>query len=112
MHRASRSLAPSRRVCASRSTTYRGRKVLPWTRLSDLELLGLRFCDLGLTIEGSRLGAYMERLYGELENRGIDFQPHAWLAEEPFTRAGLYASTSVHAFQNLWPQKAGYPPAA
>lgn len=34
-----------------------------------------------------------------------------WLAAEPFTRAGLYASTSVHAFQNLWPQRAGFPPA-
>ena len=35
---------------------------------------------------------------------------HAWLANEPFTRAGLYASTTVHAFVNLWPQKAGFPP--
>jgi uncharacterized protein YciI len=34
---------------------------------------------------------------------------HAWLADEPFTRAGLYASTSIHAFVNLWPQKAGFP---
>lgn len=36
----------------------------------------------------------------------------AWIADEPFTRAGLYASTSVHAFANLWPQKAGFPPAS
>lgn len=34
----------------------------------------------------------------------------AWLAGEPFTRAGLYASTSIHAFVNLWPQKAGFAP--
>jgi uncharacterized protein YciI len=44
----------------------------------------------------------------------IDFasrdDANAWLADEPFTRAGVYASTSVHAFQNLWPQKAGFPP--
>lgn len=33
----------------------------------------------------------------------------AWLAEEPFTRAGLYASTEIHAFVNLWPQRAGLP---
>jgi uncharacterized protein len=33
---------------------------------------------------------------------------HAWLATEPFTQAGLYASTSVQAFVNLWPQKAGF----
>lgn len=46
----------------------------------------------------------------------IDFESreaaHAWLAGEPFTLAGLYASTSVHAFVNLWPQKAGFAPAA
>jgi uncharacterized protein YciI len=46
----------------------------------------------------------------------IDFDTrdaaHAWLANEPFTRAGLYARTEVHAFVNLWPQKAGFPPAA
>ncbi len=45
----------------------------------------------------------------------IDFESrdaaHAWLANEPFTRAGLYASTTVHAFVNLWPQRAGFPPA-
>lgn len=46
----------------------------------------------------------------------IDFESreaaHAWLASEPFTLAGLYASTSIHAFVNLWPQKAGFAPAA
>ena len=44
----------------------------------------------------------------------IDFasrdDAHAWLTNEPFTRGGVYASSSVHAFQNLWPQKAGFPP--
>lgn len=46
----------------------------------------------------------------------IDFDSRdaamAWLADEPFTRAGLYAGTEVHAFVNLWPQKTGFPPAA
>jgi uncharacterized protein len=45
----------------------------------------------------------------------IDFSSrddaHAWLTDEPFTRAGVYASSSVHAFENLWHQKAGFPPA-
>jgi len=44
----------------------------------------------------------------------IDFDSrqaaHQWLAQEPFTLEGLYASTTVHAFSNLWPQKAGFPP--
>jgi uncharacterized protein len=34
---------------------------------------------------------------------------HAWLAQEPFMKAGVFASTAVHAFVNLWPQKAGFP---
>lgn len=36
----------------------------------------------------------------------------AWLAGEPFTKAGLYASTSIQAFVNLWSQKTGFPPPA
>lgn len=31
-----------------------------------------------------------------------------WLADEPFTRAGLYGQTRVYAFENLWPQRAGH----
>lgn len=34
---------------------------------------------------------------------------HAWIAQEPFMQSGLYGSTAVHAFVNLWPQKAGFP---
>jgi uncharacterized protein len=37
---------------------------------------------------------------------------HVWLANEPFTKAGLYASMSIQAFVNLWPQKAGFAPAS
>ncbi|MFN4309556.1 MAG: YciI family protein [Ferrovibrio sp.] len=43
----------------------------------------------------------------------IDFPDRAaaeaWLKDEPFTRNGVYASVSVRAFANLWPQKAGFP---
>jgi hypothetical protein len=46
----------------------------------------------------------------------IDFDSRAaateWLHDEPFTRAGLYASVQVQAFANLWPQRAGFPPPA
>lgn len=37
-------------------------------------------------------------------------EAQAWLAQEPFTGAGLYAQQHVHAFQNLWPQRAGFAP--
>jgi uncharacterized protein YciI len=33
----------------------------------------------------------------------------AFLADEPYAVAGLYASISVRPFVNLWPQKAGFP---
>ena len=38
-------------------------------------------------------------------------QALAWLALEPFTREGVYASSTVYAFSNLWPQRTGFPPA-
>jgi uncharacterized protein YciI len=45
----------------------------------------------------------------------IDFasraEASAWLDDEPFNKAGLYASKTVYPFLNLWPQKAGFPPA-
>lgn len=34
----------------------------------------------------------------------------AWLADEPFTQAGLYAESRIDAFANLWPQRCGFPP--
>lgn len=33
----------------------------------------------------------------------------AWLSAEPFVLAGLFSMTAIHAFQNLWPQKTGFP---
>lgn len=32
-----------------------------------------------------------------------------WLAQEPFTKVGLYSRSEVFPFSNLWPQKAGFP---
>jgi uncharacterized protein len=44
----------------------------------------------------------------------IDFESRAaaeaWLANEPFTRAGLYTSVDIKVFLNLWPQRCGFPP--
>jgi len=62
---------------------------VPWARLSDEKLLGLRFCDLKLSIERSPLARRVKRLYTELENRGIEFRPHVWLSEEWFSPDGV-----------------------
>ena len=41
----------------------------------------------------------------------IDFESRdaatAWLHDEPFTRAGVYARREVHPMLSLWPQRAG-----
>jgi uncharacterized protein YciI len=58
--------------------------------------------DDGVTMMGSLLAI-------DFDSRDAARQ---WLADEPFTRAGLYASVEIHAFVNLWPQKTGFPPAA
>jgi hypothetical protein len=60
-----------------------------WETLSDDQLLSLRFCDLELTIEGTDLEEGIERLYRELDARGIRFKPHCWLAQEWFSPDGI-----------------------
>jgi hypothetical protein len=62
---------------------------LPWTRLSDEDLLSLRFCDLKLSIDRSPLKRRVDRLYSELEGRGIGVKPHIWLSEEWFSPDGV-----------------------
>jgi hypothetical protein len=60
-----------------------------WTRLSDEQLLGLRFCDLKLKIERSPVAKRVSRLYRELDKRQIGFRPHVWLSEEWFSPDGV-----------------------
>src|ERR1700676_1205368 len=60
-----------------------------WEKLSDDQLLSLRFCDLKLTIQGTELQHAIERLYRELSMRGIGFRPHCWLAQEWFSPDGI-----------------------
>ncbi len=74
---------------AVRTRARRRRKAQPWTRLSDEQLLSLRFCDLKLSVERSPLNRHVARLYSELENRGLDFRPHVWLSEEWFSPDGV-----------------------
>jgi Putative zinc-binding metallo-peptidase len=64
-------------------------QTVAWERLSDDQLLSLRFCDLKLTIQGTELQDAIERLYHELSMRGIRFRPHCWLAQEWFSPDGI-----------------------
>ena len=65
------------------------RSTRSWVRLSDERLLQVRLCDLGLSVDAPRLARPLNRLYAELENRGLDFHPHAWLADEWFSPDGV-----------------------
>ena len=58
-------------------------------KLSDEQLLDVRFCDLKLRLEDTPLAARIERLYCELERKRIRFRPHFWLAEEWFSPDGV-----------------------
>ena len=83
-------VARNRAASARRSAhAAKRRRALPWTRLSDEELLRLRFCDLKLSIERSPLRRCIERLYSELRGRGIHVRPHVWLSEEWFSPDGV-----------------------
>jgi hypothetical protein len=64
-------------------------RTIVWEKLSDDQLLSLRFCDLKLTIQGTELQGAIERLYRELSMRGIRFRPHCWLAQEWFSPDGI-----------------------
>jgi len=60
-----------------------------WARLTDEELLKLRFCDLKLSIRRSPLAAHVRQLYSDLERRGLRLRPHVWLSEEWFSPDGI-----------------------
>ncbi len=60
-----------------------------WETLSDDQLLSLRFCDLKLKVQGTELEDAIQRLYRELQMRGIRFRPHCWLAQEWFSPDGI-----------------------
>ena len=67
----------------------RGARSIGWEKLTDDQLLSLRFCDLKLRVQGTELQGAMERLYRELRLRGIRFRPHCWLAQEWFSPDGI-----------------------
>ncbi|HEX5103514.1 MAG TPA: putative zinc-binding metallopeptidase [Pirellulaceae bacterium] len=72
-----------------RAASRRRRKEPEWADYTDDELLQLRFCDLGLKMEGTVLEGRIERLHEELEQRGIEFRPHVWISDEWFSPDGI-----------------------
>src|SRR5271168_1124148 len=82
---------PKKSRMGSEATAERhaGARSIGWERLTDDQLLSLRFCDLKLSVHSTELQGAIERLYRELALRGIRFRPHCWLAEEWFSPDGI-----------------------
>ncbi len=57
-------------------------KVKDWKKLPDEEILQIRVRDLKVQITGSELEPLIERLYEELDAKGIEFHPPCYLADE------------------------------
>jgi len=57
-------------------------------RLSDKELLQVRFCDLPVSLEGTPVEERAHRVFDELRDRGIRAKPSIWLSEEWFNPDG------------------------
>jgi hypothetical protein len=76
------------RVVKQRRTRRRKREP-EWVSFDDQQLLDVRINKLGLKLENSAIQPRIERLYSELETRGIHFRPYAWLSDEWFTPDGV-----------------------
>ena len=50
--------------------------------ISKEELFSKRICDLGLSMENSGLLSGIQKLYQELENKGLSFKPQFYLTDE------------------------------
>lgn len=60
-----------------------------WVKLSDKEILNLRFCDLNLSLRKSRLTPLIKKLYKELSEKNLKFRPHFWIADEWYSADGI-----------------------
>ena len=62
-----------------------------WAGLKDEELLNVRICDLGVTIQGSELEPRVAELFADLEARGVKLKPDCYLGDEWFSPNGVPA---------------------
>jgi hypothetical protein len=82
-------MAAKKRKNSPRKQPSRRKRGPEWAEFPDDELLKLRMCDLGIQIEGTVLQERIDRLYDELDHRGIRFRPHFWLSNEWFSPDGV-----------------------
>ena len=79
---------PETAVTPTHKETSCHRKQPVWARWTDQNLLDVRICDLGVTINGTPIERRIVEIHRELEARGILFRPHSWLSDDWFTPDG------------------------
>lgn len=57
-------------------------KIKDWEKLPDEDILQMRVRDFGVQIQGSELQPLIERLFEELDAKGINFHPTCYLTDE------------------------------
>ncbi|MEW6304757.1 MAG: hypothetical protein AB1705_14885 [Verrucomicrobiota bacterium] len=62
-----------------------------WASLSDEQLMEKKISRLGLKLEGTPLEALVQRLYAELEQKGLVFKPPCHIGDEWFCPVGIPA---------------------
>jgi hypothetical protein len=62
-----------------------------WVHLSDEELLEKKISKLGLTLAGTDLEPLIQRLYEELDQKGLAFHPPCYVGDEWFCPVGVPA---------------------
>jgi len=60
-----------------------------WEKLPTKELLNLKFSELDLKIEGSRVEPIIDQLYSDLRSKGLPFEPHVWISEDWYSMDGI-----------------------
>jgi hypothetical protein len=60
-----------------------------WATFTDEQLLAVRMCDLGVSIDGTDIEPRIAQLNTELDARGLAFRPYYWLSDEWFTPDGV-----------------------
>src|ERR1700743_2888957 len=61
------------------------RRKFAWEKLSDEQLLKRPLSSLRVGVEGTWLEDCLNALYQELEEKGIQLRPHAWISSEWFS---------------------------
>jgi hypothetical protein len=69
-------------------TSTKGEPSPDLSALTDEDLLGMRICDLKLTISGTELESRIEKFYAELGAKNISFKPICYLGDEWFCPEG------------------------